>query len=158
MPRWWPSSGKDLVGLMYMSMAVLSPTEITIHISSDLYWISFCIPVVTLTYSRQDLLIQMIKSLEGVRFLHKVIIIWNNPDRPTRNFKLPSIGVPIEVMAHLHWRGRTRVRTRIWIPNPMATVYYVEHVHIPQTQTRIPTLYFYKGQESEFESVNVNEP
>ena len=44
----------------------------------------------------------------------------------------------------------------------MATLYYVEHVHI--TQTQIPTHYFCIGQESEYESVpesitgNVNEP
>ena len=46
----------------------------------------------------------------------------------------------------------------------MATLYYTEHAYIEQTRTRIPTPYFCKGQESEFESVpesvsgNVNEP
>ena len=39
-------------------------------------------------------------------------------------------------------------------------LYYAEHVHIAQTQTGIPTPYFFVGQESESESVsgNVNEP
>ena len=46
----------------------------------------------------------------------------------------------------------------------MTTLYYVEHVHIAQTRTWIPTPYFCKGQESESDSVpesisgNVNEP
>ena len=40
-------------------------------------------------------------------------------------------------MAHLHLRRWTRVRTRIRIPNPMATLYYAEHVHIAQIWTRI---------------------
>ena len=68
------------------------------------------------------------------------------------------------MMAHKHWWRRTRVQTRIRIQNPMATLYYAEHVHIAQTQTRIPTPYFCTGQESESESVpesisgNLNEP
>ena len=41
----------------------------------------------------------------------------------------------------------------------MATWYHAEDIHIAQTQTRIPTSYFWKGQESEPESVSgsVNE-
>ena len=34
----------------------------------------------------------------------------------------------------------------------MATLYYVEHAHIAQTRTRIPTHYFCIGQESDSES------
>ena len=54
--------------------------------------------------------------------------------------------------------------TRIHSPNPMATWYCPEDVHIAQTWTRIPTPYFRIGQESESEFVresisgNVNEP
>ena len=53
------------------------------------------------------------------------------------------------------------MQTQIQIPNPMATLYYAEHV---QTQTQIPIPYFCIGQESESESVpesifgNINEP
>ena len=67
-------------------------------------------------------------------------------------------------MAHLHWRRRTRLQARVRIWNPMTTLYYAEHTHATQTQTRIPTPYFCTGQESESESVpesisgNVNEP
>ena len=38
------------------------------------------------------------------------------------------------------------------IPNPMAKVYYAEHVPIVQTWTPIPTSYFCIGQESESQS------
>ena len=44
----------------------------------------------------------------------------------------------LSLMAHLHWRRRTRVRTWIRMPNPMATLYYAEHVHIAQILTQIP--------------------
>ena len=56
-------------------------------------------------------------------------------------------------MAHLHGQRQTRVQTRIRIPNPMATLYYPEHVYMAQTLTQIPTPYFCVGQESKFESV-----
>ena len=65
-------------------------------------------------------------------------------------------------MARLHCRRRTRVQTRIRIPNPMATLYYAEYVHIAQTW--ISTPYFCIRQESESVSVSefvsgkVNEP
>ena len=42
---------------------------------------------------------------------------------------------PLSIIDHSYWRRRTRVRIRI--PNPMATLYYAEHVHIAQTQTQI---------------------
>ena len=32
-------------------------------------------------------------------------------------------------------KGRTRVQARIRIPNPMAALYYAEHVHIAEIQT-----------------------
>ena len=53
-------------------------------------------------------------------------------------------------MTHLHCRRRTRVRTRTRIPNPMATLYYAEHVHIAQTRTQISTPNFCVGDESEY--------
>ena len=50
--------------------------------------------------------------------------------------------------------GQTQIQTRIQIPNPMATLYYAEYVHIAQTQTRIPTPYFCLEQESKSESIS----
>ena len=70
----------------------------------------------------------------------------------------------MSVMAYLHCQRHNRVRTRIRIPNPVPALYYEEHVHIVQTQIRIPVPYFCTGQESQCESVpesvfgNVNEP
>ena len=49
-------------------------------------------------------------------------------------------------MAHLHLQRRTRVQTRIQIPNLMATLHYAEHVHIAENQTRFPTPYFCVGR------------
>ena len=34
------------------------------------------------------------------------------------------------LMVHLHWQRRTWVWTLTWISNPMAILYYAEHVHI----------------------------
>ena len=61
-----------------------------------------------------------------------------------------------KLMAYLQWRTRTRVRTLIRIPNPMATLYYAKYVHI--ARTRIPTPYFCIGQESDSESVQSLSP
>ena len=42
------------------------------------------------------------------------------------------------LMVHLHCWTRIRVQTWIRIPNPMATLYYAEHVHIVQTRIATP--------------------
>ena len=41
-------------------------------------------------------------------------------------------------MAYLHCQTQIQVPTRIRIPNLMATLYYVEYVHIARTQILIP--------------------
>ena len=50
---------------------------------------------------------------------------------------------------------RTRVQTQIQIRNLMATLHCAEHVHIVQTGTQIPILYFCTGQESDSVSIQV---
>ena len=50
---------------------------------------------------------------------------------------------------------RTWLPTLIQIRNLMATLHCAEHVHIVQTGTRIPILYFCIGQESK--SVSISE-
>ena len=63
------------------------------------------------------------------------------------------------VMVDLHWWRRTRICTRIRIPNAMDMLYHVEYVHIAQTRTWIATPYFCKAQESESDSEpDVNQP
>ena len=51
------------------------------------------------------------------------------------NHRVWNLAVEINHNGSLYWRIRIR------IPNPKATLYYAEHVHIAQTQTRIPTPY-----------------
>ena len=50
-------------------------------------------------------------------------------------------------MANLHCQRQTRIRIRLGFKTQ--TLYFSEHVHIGQTQTRIPTPYFCVGQEPE---------
>ena len=65
-------------------------------------------------------------------------------------------------MAHLHCQRRTRVQTRIRIPNTTATLYYAEHVHVAQTRTRILLFLLSTGirvpVSTRVVSGNVNEP
>ena len=51
-------------------------------------------------------------------------------------------------MDRLHYQRLTRIWTQTRIRDLMATLYCTEHVHIAQTQSRIPTPYFCVGQES----------
>ena len=46
------------------------------------------------------------------------------------------------LVAHLQCRRRSLIRSRTWIRNPMATLYYAEHIHIAQTQTLEPYFLF----------------
>ena len=53
--------------------------------------------VVALTYHRSQHLAQFVKGFQGCSFLAKIVIVWNDEKEPDKNFKLPNIGVPIEV-------------------------------------------------------------
>lgn len=53
--------------------------------------------VVALTYHRSQHLAQFVKGFQGCSFLAKIVIVWNDENEPDKNFKLPNIGVPIEV-------------------------------------------------------------
>ena len=55
--------------------------------------------------------------------------IWTNYQR----WEFP---LKFDLMAYLYCT-RTGIPTGIQIPNPMATLYYAEHVHVPLTQTQI---------------------
>ena len=41
------------------------------------------------------------------------------------------------IMTYFHCRTRIQIRTQTWIPNPVATLYYAEHVPNGQTWTLI---------------------
>ena len=53
--------------------------------------------VVALTYHRSQHLAEFVKGFEGCSFLAKIVIVWNDEKEPDKSFKLPNIGVPIEV-------------------------------------------------------------
>ena len=48
-----------------------------------------------------------------------------------------SVYKQMSVLAYLHCQSHTWVQTRIRIANPVAALYYAEHVHIVQTQIGI---------------------
>ena len=58
--------------------------------------------IVMLTYQRNDVVLEALKRLHGLRYLAKVIIIWNNEEDPIGSMEWPDIGVRVEVCALLH--------------------------------------------------------
>ena len=56
--------------------------------------------MVMLTYQRNDVMLEALKRLRGLRYLAKVIIIWNNEEDPSGSIEWPDIGVHIEVCGY----------------------------------------------------------
>lgn len=54
---------------------------------------------VILTYKRPQLLLELLNRLRGISFLHKVIVVWNDPD-DVGGIDLPDIHVPILVSSY----------------------------------------------------------
>ncbi|XP_067928129.1 exostosin-like 3 isoform X2 [Watersipora subatra] len=54
--------------------------------------------IVILTYDRADLLQQQLAQFNGLPYLNKVLIVWNNPNYPPATFQWPHIHVPIQVL------------------------------------------------------------
>ena len=50
-----------------------------------------------LTYDREAILIEALQRLSGLKYLHKVIVVWNHPVDPPVELEWPDIGVQIEV-------------------------------------------------------------
>ena len=53
--------------------------------------------VVMLTYQRNTVMVEAVERLSGLPHLHKVIVVWNNPEDIPPDMTLPNIDVPIEV-------------------------------------------------------------
>ena len=53
--------------------------------------------VVMLTYQRNDVLIAALERLKGVRFLNKVVVVWNNEGVIPVELEWPDIEIPVEV-------------------------------------------------------------
>ncbi|KAF6028938.1 EXTL3 [Bugula neritina] len=54
--------------------------------------------IVILTYDRSELLQQQLAQFNGLPYLNKVVVIWNNPQYPPSTLKWPHIHVPIQVI------------------------------------------------------------
>ena len=59
--------------------------------------------VVMLTYKREDIVMDSIQQLNGVKFLAKVIIIWNDLEKNPHDINWPEISVPLEVRIKGSW-------------------------------------------------------
>lgn len=55
--------------------------------------------IVMLTYQRNDVLLEALKRLQGLRYLAKVVVIWNNEEDPSDIIQWPDIGVRVEVVS-----------------------------------------------------------
>ncbi len=53
--------------------------------------------VVLLTYKREEIVMESVQSLNGIKFLSKVIVIWNDMERNPYEINWPEISVPVEV-------------------------------------------------------------
>ena len=84
---------------------------------------------------------EVLRTINGMSQNHKVMTYTSYLNTHTN------------IMVHLHWRIRIRIQ------KPNGYIVLCRPFHIAWTQTRIATLYFCKGQESESvpESVSGNE-
>ena len=53
--------------------------------------------VLMLTYDREVILMEALQRLSGMKYLHKVVVVWNNPKDPSPDLSWPDIDVKIEV-------------------------------------------------------------
>lgn len=53
--------------------------------------------IVIQTYKRHRVLVKCLKRLNGMKFLHKVLIVWNELKPPPESFQWPNISAPIVV-------------------------------------------------------------
>ena len=61
--------------------------------------------VVVLTYDRELILIESLQRLANLRYLNRVIVIWNNKVMPSSELEWPDIGVPLHVCILLLFRS-----------------------------------------------------
>ena len=53
--------------------------------------------ILMLTYDREAILMEALQRLSGLKYLNKVIVVWNHPIDPAVDLEWPDIGVEIEV-------------------------------------------------------------
>ena len=55
--------------------------------------------VIILTYDRSKILMDTLQRLAGMKYMHKIIVVWNHPVDPMKKLVWPDVGVPVEVRA-----------------------------------------------------------
>ena len=58
--------------------------------------------VVMLTYKREEALLAALARLKGLQYLHKVLVVWNDPQPPKDDMAWPDIGVALEVKSNIY--------------------------------------------------------
>ena len=53
--------------------------------------------IVILTYDRELILTESLQRLAGLKYLNRIIVVWNNPVMPSKELDWPDIGIPIHV-------------------------------------------------------------
>ena len=66
--------------------------------------------IVVLTYDRELILIESLLRLANLRYLNRVIVIWNNKLMPSSELEWPDIGVPLHVCILNHVMDTCRLK------------------------------------------------
>jgi len=54
--------------------------------------------IVMLTYDREAILMEALQRLSGMKYLNKVVVVWNHPVDPASDLEWPDIGVELQVI------------------------------------------------------------
>ena len=106
-----PWSGNPVSGSHYATMTTNQLKDLPPHIVlatgiTGPYFESYLLgnspdehfTVVMLTYKRNDVLLESLERLNGLNYLAKVVVVWNNPEGIPDTIQWPSISAPIEVL------------------------------------------------------------
>ena len=100
-----PVSGSEFASMSSDQLKVLPPHIVLATGITGPYFENYLLgnspeehfTVVMLTYKRNDVLIESLERLNGLSFLAKVVVVWNNPEDIPMNMEWPKISAPIEV-------------------------------------------------------------
>ena len=100
-----PLSGTQYMGLTEAELKQLPPHIILAGGITGPYFEDYLLgnvpneqfTVVMLTYQRNTVMIEAVERLSGLPHLHKVIVVWNNPEEISSSITMPNIDVPVEV-------------------------------------------------------------
>ena len=100
-----PLSGTQYVGLTEAELKQLPPHIVLAGGITGPYFEDYLLgnvpneqfTVVMLTYQRNSVMTEAVERLSGLPHLHKVIVVWNNPEDISSSIAMPNIDVPVEV-------------------------------------------------------------